>query len=113
MYEHKNTAVLLTCQRDVTCQHDVIAILDSLPRTLDDAYKLTFQRIRDQGERKNELVCRTLALVVLQPIFLTPKTVQHLLAGGDVTRYIDIETILQCCRGLVWKDRSVLVFIRM
>ncbi|KAF8882484.1 hypothetical protein CPB85DRAFT_406069 [Mucidula mucida] len=88
-------------ERDVTRRRDVIDILDSLPRTLDDAYNLTFQRIREQGERKNELVCRVLAVVSLQSIHLHIGHVQHLLAAGDVTQYTDIETILQCCRGLI------------
>ncbi|KAF8882779.1 hypothetical protein CPB85DRAFT_1442542 [Mucidula mucida] len=88
-------------ERDVTCRRDVLNILDSLPRTLDDAYKLTFQRIRDQGERKNELACRTLALVVALILGCLISDVQLLLAEGDKTQYTDIETILHCCHGLV------------
>ncbi len=51
--------------RDVTCWRDVFDILHLLPRTLEDVYELTFQRIREQGKRKKELACRTLALVAL------------------------------------------------
>ncbi|KAF8882476.1 hypothetical protein CPB85DRAFT_1442613 [Mucidula mucida] len=88
-------------ERDVTCQRDVIAILDSLPRTLDAAYELTFQRIREQGERTNELVCRALALVILPSPCRRIEIVQHLLAEGDNSQYPDIDTILHCCHGLV------------
>ncbi|KAF9028322.1 hypothetical protein BDZ89DRAFT_1066131 [Hymenopellis radicata] len=86
-------------ERDVTCQRDVLVILDSLPRTLDDAYKLTFQRIRAQGERKNELACRTLALTTENRF--DSDDIQYILSAGDRTQWIDIETILQCCHGLL------------
>ncbi len=100
-------------ERDVTCRRDVVDILDSLPRTLDDAYRLTFQRIREQGTRKNELACRALALVALRAPFFYIESVRHVLAEGDVTQYIDIETILQCCHGLArCKPGLELEFIR-
>ncbi|KAF9041049.1 hypothetical protein BDZ89DRAFT_332447 [Hymenopellis radicata] len=100
-------------ERDVTCRRDVVAILDSLPRNLDDAYKLTFQRIREQGERKHKLACRALALIALHSFEET--AVQHLLAEGDSTQYTGIEMILQCCQGLVQSVRGYLrfVFIRI
>ncbi len=103
-------------ERDVTRRCDVAAILDSLPRTLDDAYELTFKRIREQGERKNELVCRTLALVSLYQHYFSTEELQHLLAEGDLTQYTDSETILQCCHGLVSDNigfRNHLVFTRV
>ncbi|KAF9028339.1 hypothetical protein BDZ89DRAFT_1066150, partial [Hymenopellis radicata] len=86
-------------ERDVTCQRDVLVILDSLPRTLDDAYKLTFQRIREQGERKNELACRTLALTTVR--LYKCDSAQNILAAGNRTQWTDIETIVQCCHGLL------------
>ncbi|KAF8905873.1 hypothetical protein CPB85DRAFT_902389 [Mucidula mucida] len=88
-------------ERDVTCQRDVVAVLDSLPRTLDDAYKLTFQRIHEQGQRTSELACRALALVALRSPLLGVSYLQDLLAEGDITQYTDIEIVLQCCHGLV------------
>ncbi len=100
-------------ERDVTCRHDVITILDSLPQTLNDAYKLTFQRIREQGERKNKLACRALAVIVGMPP-CRAECVQLLLSDGEETRYIDIETILRCCHGLVrGAPDHVFEFIRM
>ncbi len=100
-------------ERDVTRRRDVTAILYSLPRTLNDAYKLTFQRICEQGDRKNDLACRALALTTLLSFHKT--FLQHLLAEGDRTQYTDIETVLQSCRGLVCeiKDYDRVKLIRL
>ncbi|KAF8905685.1 hypothetical protein CPB85DRAFT_1314953 [Mucidula mucida] len=91
----------------VTCRHDVLAILDSLPDSLDDAYKHSFQRIRGQDRRRNELACRTLALIASEAYKVNfASRVQHLLAEGDRAHYTDIDTLLQCCQGVVECDED-------
>ncbi|KAF9038981.1 hypothetical protein BDZ89DRAFT_1061113 [Hymenopellis radicata] len=88
--------------RDLTCRDDVIAFLESLPDSLDEAYELSFQRIRGQGKRRNELACRTLALIASKAYKVNfASRVQHLLAEGDRAQYTDVDTLLQCCHGLV------------
>ncbi len=71
------------------------------------------QRIREQGERMYELACRTLALLaLLQMLFLTDA--QHLLSEGDMSQYPDIDTVLQCCHGLIQRSNLYrLVFVRV
>lgn len=98
----------------VTCRHDVLAILDSLPDSLDDAYKHSFQRIRGQDRRRNELACRTLALIASKAYKVNfASRVQHLLAEGDRAQYTDIDTLLQCCQGVVECDGdNKLEFVR-